>query len=109
EVAISLMQKVFEPSNATWRGLGVIDNSGLKINSDYFEFDASKYFEMQANSSSKPTVCICGEILTGKKKPINCTLFGNACTPYSPIGACMVSFEGNCASYYKYRLEVENV
>lgn len=101
-IAQSLISKVFEPSGAYWRGIGYIENSGLKINSEYSEFDAEQHFEMLYQEANENAACICGEILTAKKKPTDCALFGTVCTPYSPAGACMVSSEGNCASYYKY-------
>ena len=113
-IAQQILQEVFEISGSCWRGLGFIPNSGLKFREKYIQFDAEKMFaidsflareKLEAPSEEK-NLCLCGEILRGVEVPSNCPLFANTCTPYHPIGACMVSSEGTCAIYYKYRSKV---
>jgi len=94
--------EVFEESNAEWRGIGIIEGSGLAVRSDYEKFDADKVFEIKMNEPIEPEGCICGLILQGVKEPTDCRLFWNICTPENPVGACMVSSEGTCAAFYKY-------
>lgn len=96
------MYEVFQATDALWRGLGNIENSGLKLNADYEMFDAAKKFNIGYKVSPEPKGCQCGEVLKGKKRPPDCKLFGTTCTPENPVGACMVSSEGTCAAYYKY-------
>jgi hydrogenase expression/formation protein HypD len=102
-IAIEKMNRVFESCDSVWRGMGVIPNSGLKMRSQYKEFDAWKVFALSPEEEDDTKGCLCGEILKGKKKPFDCKLFGSACVPENPVGACMVSSEGTCAAYYKYR------
>ncbi len=101
--AQDLCSEVFEKSDAQWRGLGTIPDSGLKIRDKYAAHDAQKTFpEIKPTPSASEHGCICGDILRGVKLPADCPLFGRKCTPSSPIGACMVSSEGTCAAYFKY-------
>ncbi|WKV07715.1 hydrogenase formation protein HypD [Thermoanaerobacterium sp. CMT5567-10] len=101
--AQKLIEEVFEVSDATWRGLGVIEGSGLKIRDLYSEYDAEKKFHIQKSSEQiEIKGCRCGDVLKGVISPNQCPLFGKACTPVNPIGPCMVSSEGSCAAYYKY-------
>jgi hydrogenase expression/formation protein HypD len=102
-IAISLMNKVFEYRDDEWRGLGVIPGSGLKIRDELSQFDAEKNFPVAIPVSREPKGCICGQILRGLKTPEDCRLFADKCTPSDPVGACMVSSEGTCATYFKYR------
>jgi len=85
-----------------WRGLGMVPYSALKIKQDYAEFDAEKRFEIQQIASADVKGCECPRILRGTKKPFDCKLFGNVCTPENPMGSCMVSSEGACAAYWSY-------
>lgn len=101
--ALALMDEVFEPCDSEWRGLGVIPASGLKIRSTFASLDAALRFEVCVEPPVEPAGCRCGEILTGRTLPAQCPLFGKKCTPEHPVGACMVSSEGTCAAYYKYR------
>lgn len=101
--AQQLLSEVFELRDDQWRGLGTIALSGLRIRDDYSEFDAEKQFTVDVPESTEPKGCICGQILKGLKTPVDCGLFGKKCTPTDPVGACMVSGEGTCATYYKYR------
>ena len=100
--AQQLLNRVFEPCDAIWRGLGVIPASGLQIRQEYSDFDANKRFEVAVEPALEPLGCCCGEILKGKLSPRDCPLFASRCTPEKPVGACMVSSEGTCAAEYKY-------
>jgi len=103
--ALRLMSEVFEVCDTDWRGLGVIRASGLKLRKDYSAFDAEDRFNIQVPESHEPPGCICGDVLRGVKDPPQCILFGTRCTPEDPVGPCMVSSEGTCAAYYKYKHE----
>jgi hydrogenase expression/formation protein HypD len=100
--AKKLMNEVFELHDDWWRGLGVLPLSGLKLKDEYRDLDAEKMIDVDIEPTIEPKGCICGEILKGLKNPLECKLFGKACTPQNPVGACMVSSEGSCHAYYKY-------
>ena len=103
--AQELMEKYFEVRESfRWRGLGDIPRSGLKLKDEYSEYDAEVIYDgiLPKEPIDDHKLCICGEILKGKAKPTDCKIFGTACNPNNPIGACMVSSEGACAAYYKY-------
>ena len=103
-VALTLMKKMFEPKDACWRGLGVIPRSGLKLRAEYGAYDAERKYGLRVESSGADLPgCRCGEILRGVLPPPKCPLFGKTCTPESPQGPCMVSFEGACLVHFKYR------
>lgn len=102
-VARSIAEKVFEPCSATWRGLGKIAHSGLRIREDYARYDARRRFAVEVEPTRKPHGCRCGDVLRGVIAPTQCPLFGRACTPEHPVGPCMVSSEGSCAAYFRYR------
>jgi hydrogenase expression/formation protein HypD len=99
-----LVAEVFElrPS-FEWRGLGELPYSGLRIKSQYGKFDAERRFDIKTQAVPENAACQCPAIIRGVKKPTDCALFGSVCTPRNPIGSCMVSAEGACAAYYKYR------
>ena len=98
-----LMAEVFEPRPVfEWRGLGPIPHSAFQIQERYARFDAERRFPMTERAATEPRACLCGAILRGVKKPTDCKLFDTACTPETPLGACMVSSEGACAAYYRY-------
>ncbi len=101
-VAQKMLDEVFEGRDDWWRGLGILKNSGLKIRKEYEMHDAEKMVEAEVEKTIEPKGCICGLILRGEKKPKDCKLFGNVCTPSDPVGACMVSSEGSCHAYYLY-------
>ena len=101
--AMVIMHKVFEPCDAPWRGLGVIPNSGLKLRAEYGEYAAESQFDLAVPKSREHPGCKCGDILRGIKTPPECPLFKKACNPIHPVGPCMVSTEGTCAAYYKYK------
>lgn len=109
-VALALLDKVFEPCDAEWRGLS--PKSGLKLKGCYSRFDARTVFQIPnfgfqidseiQNPQSAINGCICGDILRGVKMPSECKLFKKVCNPEHPVGACMVSSEGTCAAWFKY-------
>jgi hydrogenase expression/formation protein HypD len=103
KAAQQILNQVFEPRDDNWRGLGVIPLSGLMIREAYSAYDAERRFTVVVPESTEPKGCICGGILRGLNKPTACPLFAKKCTPSDPVGACMVSGEGTCATYYKYR------
>ena len=102
-LARKTIAKVFEKSSSVWRGIGMIEKSGLKIKNSYKEFDAEAKFRPNLKMSKENLNCFCGYILKGLKTPYDCRLFAGACTPEKPAGVCMVSSEGTCAAYFKYR------
>jgi len=101
-IAQQMLDEVFEYRDDWWRGLGILKNSGLKINKKYESYDAEKMIEVEVEPTIEPKGCICGLILKGEKNQKNCGLFGSTCTPSDPVGACMVSSEGACQAYYLY-------
>ncbi|MBN1461116.1 MAG: hydrogenase formation protein HypD [Armatimonadetes bacterium] len=103
--AQELLARVFRPADARWRGLGVIPGSGYELAEDFADFDAARRFEIEAPASEEPKGCRCGEVLCGAIDPPDCPLFGQACTPRRPVGSCMVSTEGACQAWYRYRRE----
>ena len=101
-IALSYLEEVFEPCSVKWRGFGIIPESGLKLKKDYKRFDIENYFDVKVSGSEDNELCICGKILRGIKRPVDCQLFADVCNPENPVGACMVSNEGACNSWYKY-------
>lgn len=101
-VALHLINRVFECTDAVWRGIGMIPQSGLKLKEKYEQYDAQVKFSLSAISDEMPDGCSCGNVLKGIIRPSECPLFGTICSPDSPQGPCMVSSEGSCAAYYKY-------
>jgi hydrogenase expression/formation protein HypD len=101
--ARKLVEQVFEISDRDWRGIGVIPMSGLSVRRTYAAFDAGRRFRLTTSCRDCTTECISGQIMRGVKKPHDCPAFGTRCTPERPLGAPMVSSEGACAAYYRYR------
>ncbi|NUQ61812.1 MAG: hydrogenase formation protein HypD [Pirellulales bacterium] len=101
--AVRQIQEVFQPVARKWRGIGEIPSSGMGLREPYAEFDAEKRFGVACLSADEPAECIAGEVLQGHKKPHDCPAFGRHCTPDHPLGAPMVSAEGACSAYYRYR------
>ncbi len=97
-----ILELVFEPCDAIWRGLGNMPGSGLAIRNELAAFDAEKVLQITAVEERENPDCRCGEVLKGKLTPFDCPLFDTICTPETPVGACMVSSEGTCAAAYKY-------
>ncbi|HZF70904.1 hydrogenase formation protein HypD [Sulfuricurvum sp.] len=103
--AQALIEHYFEKvSLFKWRGMGNVPNSGLKLRDEFAAYDAEVLFEniLPYDEIDDHKLCICGDILRGFAKPQECSVFGTACKPNSPLGSCMVSSEGACAAYYKY-------
>jgi len=100
--AIRMMEEVFENTDANWRGIGVIADSGLAIRDEFADYDAKRRFEIDIADTENPKGCICGQILTGLKTPPDCPLYKKVCSPENPTGPCMVSTEGTCAAYYRF-------
>jgi len=105
--AKKILDEVFEPCNVKWRGFPVIANSGLTLKSKYEKYDARIKFkdllsDIQEKEFHEPEGCRCGELLRGLVTPLECPLFGQACTPETPVGPCMVSIEGSCNIEYRY-------
>jgi hydrogenase expression/formation protein HypD len=98
-----VLNEVFRVVPRRWRGLGEIGESGLGLADAYAEFDAERRFGLQVVASGEATGCLAGEVLTGRRRPLDCPSFGERCTPEHPLGAPMVSSEGACAAYYRYR------
>lgn len=98
----TLMETYMEPCDCEWRGLGVIPGSGLRLREEYAQYDARKKYAVPVITGKARTSCRCGDVLQGKIRPTQCPLFGKACTPDHPVGACMVSGEGTCSAYYLY-------
>lgn len=106
--AVGFIEDVFEPSDSYWRGIGTIPGSGLKLKNKWGHRDAEKVFSLKVPEVSEPKGCMCGLVLRGIKMPSECPLFAKVCNPDKPVGACMVSSEGSCAAYYRYRDVLEN-
>ena len=100
--AKAMIDKYFQICDFSWRGLGVIKDSGFDLKPEFDAINAKKVFDCRVQSKGENKACICGEILRGHKKPHDCKVFGRACNTQNPIGSCMVSSEGACAAYYKY-------
>ncbi|MGQ1784938.1 hydrogenase formation protein HypD [Saccharicrinis sp. GN24d3] len=100
--AKKIMDQVFVAVDGKWRGLGSIKRSVLKLRPQYYKYDAEHQFSVSFKTKEPDKGCICGEILKGKKSPSDCILFAQNCRPENPVGACMVSNEGACQSYFKY-------
>lgn len=101
--ARAMVREVFEPVHRQWRGLGEIPYSGLRLRDDWRQFDAERRFALSTGPVAEPPECISGLVLQGARRPVECAAFGAACTPEHPLGAPMVSAEGACAAYYRYR------
>ena len=102
--ARKILNTVFVHRDDYWRGLGTLPMSGLQLSEKYKDYDAENYFAVDVEKTVEPKGCICGQILKGLKTPDACKLFATVCEPSNPVGACMVSGEGSCAAYYKFRV-----
>ncbi len=100
--AQQILRQVFQPADTIWRGLGRIPGSGLELREEWGGYDAARKFSMPFMEGEEYPGCRCGEVLRGVMTPLQCGLFGKACTPQKPLGPCMVSSEGACGAYYRY-------
>jgi len=100
--ARAVIEEVFAPADARWRGLGLLPGSGLVLRERFARFDAGQLIETDPGEIPEPAGCRCGDVIRGACVPSECGLFRQACTPARPVGPCMVSSEGTCAAYYKY-------
>jgi hydrogenase expression/formation protein HypD len=101
-IALRELSDVFELCDERWRGFGVISDSGLRLRNEFENLDAGKQLPANIPIREENKACICGEILRGLKKPDDCKLFRKVCNPENPVGACMVSPEGACNTFFKY-------
>jgi hydrogenase expression/formation protein HypD len=101
--AQQIMAEVFEVTDQKWRGLGSIAHSGLRLRKEFAAYDATRVFRLNDIPLDEPAECMSAQVLLGQKKPTDCPAFGKRCTPENPLGAPMVSSEGACAAYYRYR------
>ncbi len=101
--ARKIMFEVVEPVDRKWRGIGPIPMSGYRIREEFAQYDAERVFDVATVTAEEPPECISAAVLQGLKKPHDCSAFGESCTPERPLGAPMVSSEGACAAYYRYR------
>ncbi len=102
--AKELLRRVFDVTDRKWRGIGAIPKSGFRLKREFAEFDAEKIFPLGHLETCESPLCIAGEVLQGLKKPGECPAFGIQCVPEHPLGAPMVSSEGACAAYYRYKV-----
>jgi hydrogenase expression/formation protein HypD len=103
--AQSIIFEIFEIGEREWRGIGKIPSSGYQVRKEYSTYDAMQKFSIESVDGKENPDCMAGQILKGLKKPNECPLFGNKCTPSNPQGAPMVSSEGACAAYYHFGYE----
>jgi hydrogenase expression/formation protein HypD len=104
--AQDVINRVFAECDRNWRGIGLIPNSGWRLQPQYAAFDAEQHFNVQGIQPQESALCISGLILQGLRKPLECPAFGAQCTPETPLGATMVSAEGACAAYYRYKRDL---
>ena len=100
--AVAIVDKFMQPCDAEWRGIGSIPMSGMELRDEYAAYDARKKFAIPDLKGEYKTACRCGDVLQGKILPKECPLFGKACNPDHPVGACMVSSEGACSAFFMY-------
>ena len=100
--ARAIMDRLLEPADAVWRGLGTLPASGLTLRPAWRAYDAAARFGLTVGPGVEAPGCLCGDVIKGKCAPAACPLFGRRCTPDAPVGPCMVSAEGTCAAHYRY-------
>jgi hydrogenase expression/formation protein HypD len=102
--AQEIVARVFEPADRPWRGMGTIPGGGFQLRPEWARFDAREKFGEAAGAARAPCAdCRSGDVLAGRIRPPECPSFGTRCTPDTPLGAPMVSSEGACAAYFRYR------
>jgi hydrogenase expression/formation protein HypD len=103
-----VLWKVFEPRAGTWRGIGEVPDGNLDLRPEWARLDTRRRLEVDVSGVRDEVAaglerdCICGSIMLGLASPHDCALFGKACVPESPVGACMVSSEGTCRIWHTY-------
>jgi hydrogenase expression/formation protein HypD len=97
------INQVFMEVDRKWRGIGEIPKSGWALRQEFNQYNAEQRFDVEAIQTKESDICISGLVLQGLRKPVECPAFGKQCTPQTPLGATMVSSEGACAAYYRYR------
>jgi hydrogenase expression/formation protein HypD len=108
--AIGILNRVYEVADCSWRGFGIIEAGGLRLRGEYSAFDASLRFgSCKMSHVNLAELCLSAEVMSGRIKPPECPFFGNRCTPDSPLGAPMVSSEGACSAYMRYRHDVNSI
>jgi len=100
--ALACLDRVFQPVDASWRGMGTFPASGYALRPRFERFDATVRLGLVQGEDYDPPGCRCGEVIQGKADPVECSLFGEVCTFESPVGPCMVSSEGTCAAWFRY-------
>jgi hydrogenase expression/formation protein HypD len=100
--ALSVIERVFRPSDVKWRGLGAVPKSGLILRLEYKAFQAESAFDLAAIVAEENPQCVCGDIITGRGAPLGCALFGDKCSPENPLGPPMASPEGPCSAFHTY-------
>ncbi len=100
--ALRLMDEVMKLVDTEWRGLGIIENSGMELKDEFSDFNSRIKYNIPKIQGKPNPACRCGEVLQGHCKPSDCPMFGKVCTPLHAVGACMVSDEGACSAYYQY-------
>ncbi len=101
-LARAVMDRFLRPAGAHWRGLGLLPDSGLVLADAFLRYDAAARFSLAVGPGVEAPGCLCGDVIKGKRTPLQCPLFARRCTPADPVGPCMVSSEGTCSAYYKY-------
>jgi hydrogenase expression/formation protein HypD len=102
QTAQEMIERVYQPCDRKWRGIGTIPMSGWRLREEFEQFNAERRFHTEHIQTHESEICIAGKILQGLHKPPDCPAFGKECTPQYPLGATMVSSEGACAAYYRY-------
>jgi len=102
--AKDLMYQVFETADVEWRGFPVIPGSGLRLRSEFAQYDAQRKFGLVFRQTEKHSACVCDKVLRGIAQPSDCKLFGKICSPRTPVGPCMVSHEGACRIWHTYNV-----
>jgi len=97
------LDEVFVPGPSNWRGMGNIPESGMDLREEYADCDAKGFFKLEEPPDREPPGCRCADVIRGMVDPPECPLFGKRCTPITPVGACMVSREGSCSAFYRFR------
>ena len=102
-LAEKLISHYFRHTAGFWRGLGNIPDSRLELKENFACYDAEKIYDLSGVQAPENPACSCGDVLTGKRSPGECSLFGTVCTPENPAGACMASSEGSCSAAFQWQ------